>query len=287
MEELKRNIEKLHRTEIIQNPLELFKTLVIKKLRGEDTRLTTAESSDGKAVYIIHQKSDENGAGKLAKSITGEGVNVGMLNFSGPRENLLRDHKKYLRSCDAVLIYYESQNRPWLRAKVMDLQKAPGYGRTKTLKGKHLLSAGKDKLDDFSIPGEISMEMETDQGKTLTILLKHLQIKRVKECLCAAQWENGTGAADIRTLDDQGLACDAFSGPDFVAAVYRTPIRYVLLAYRLSAGEFLPGTGSCEDVLTLDRGGIRESTTIEREILPGDLIACRRYLSNLGCDFGD
>ena len=127
------------------------------------------------------------------------------------------------------------------------------------------------------------------EGKDcVTILLKHLQIKRVKECLCAAQWENETGAGDIRRLGELGLVCSTFSEPeDVVTAVYRTSHPHVGLVYRLSAGSFLPGTGYCEDTLFFDRGGNRERTTIEREILPGDLIACRTYLSDLGCDFGD
>jgi hypothetical protein len=172
-------------------------------------------------------------------------------------------------------------------------------------------SEGEDGFDDLTLkfdtqevvsaPGEVADGDElvlTLTGKfsdgrpiegkdCMTILLKHLQIKRVKECLCAAQWENGVGAADIRTLGDQGLACSAFSEPDVVTALYRTSHPHVGLVYRLSAGSFLPGTGYCEDILFFDRGGNRERTTIEREILPGDLIACRRYLSDLGCDFGD
>jgi hypothetical protein len=126
------------------------------------------------------------------------------------------------------------------------------------------------------------------EGKDcVTILLKHLQIKRVKECLCAAQWEGEAGAVDIRTLGDLGWACSAFSEPDIVSARYRPSNPFVSFRYTLSAGSFLPGTGYCEDALFFDRGGIIERTTIEREVSTGDLDACQRYLSDLGCDFGD
>lgn len=175
VEELKRNIEKLHRTEIVQNPLELFKTLVINKIKGEDSIVTADESSNGKLVYIIHQKSDEQGAGKLARSISAEGVPVGMLDYNGTRENMLKDHKNFLKNCDAVILYYETLNRPWIRAKIMDLQKAPGYGRTKNLVGKQLLATGKDKLDDFSIPGDISVEKDPEPVKALSTLIKLLK----------------------------------------------------------------------------------------------------------------
>ncbi len=143
--------------------------------------------------------------------------------------------------------------------------------------------------DEFvlTLTAEFSDGRPVEGKDCITILSKHLQIKRVKECLCAAQWENGTGALDIRALGDLDLTCDAFSEPDTVGAGYRTSIPFVFLFYRLSAGAFSPGTGSCEDAILFDRGGNIESITIEREILPGDLIACRTYLSDLGCDFGD
>jgi hypothetical protein len=178
VDELKRNIEKLHRTEIIQNPLELFKTLIIKKLHGEDD-VSTQEDENIKGgrmeVYIIHQKSDEKGAGKLRQNISDKGIDVTMLDLSGVHEGLLRDHKKNLRSCDATIIYYDKRNRPWLKAKVMDLLKAPGYGRATPLKLKQLLTTGEDKLDDFVFPAEIKIEKETEQEKALSTLLKQLK----------------------------------------------------------------------------------------------------------------
>ena len=110
-------------------------------------------------------------------------------------------------------------------------------------------------------------------------------------CLCAAQWENETGAWDIRTLGD--LACSASSHSTLVSASFPVlppggePRPLSAFLYKLSAGAFLPGTGSCFDALAFDRGGISERITIERAVLPDDLTACRMYLSNQGCDFGD
>jgi hypothetical protein len=58
--------------------------------------------------------------------------------------------------------------------------------------------------DEFvlTLTAEFSDGRPVEGKDCITILSKHLQIKRVKECLCAAQWENGIGAADIRTLGD-------------------------------------------------------------------------------------
>jgi hypothetical protein len=126
------------------------------------------------------------------------------------------------------------------------------------------------------------------EGKgRVTILSKHSVKKHVKDCLCAAQWENEMGAGDIRTLGERGVACSTFSEPEDVVTVRYRFHMFLSLRYRISAGSFFPGTGYCDDAFFVDRGGSIEQTTIEREVLPGDLDACRRYLSDLGCDFGD
>jgi len=69
--------------------------------------------------------------------------------------------------------------------------------------------------DEFvlTLTAEFSDGRPVEGKDCITILSKHLQIKRVKECLCAAQWENGTGALDIRALGDLDLTCDALVNP--------------------------------------------------------------------------
>ncbi len=173
---LQRNIEKLHRTEIVQTPLELFKTLIIKRLKKDDD-LAAIPRDKGRAgqkqVYIIYQKPDEQKAGELAGRLSGKGISVARLDFA--HKDLLKEHKRNLRDCDASVVFYENKNRAWLRSKVMDLLKAPGYGRTKPLELRLLLSTGSDTLEDFGIPGGIILERETDPGKASVRLLEHLK----------------------------------------------------------------------------------------------------------------
>ena len=40
-------------------------------------------------------------------------------------------HEENLTLCDGVLIFYGAGNELWLQRKLRELQKAPGYGRTK------------------------------------------------------------------------------------------------------------------------------------------------------------
>jgi hypothetical protein len=51
--------------------------------------------------------------------------------FEGDEAEIREYHDDNLRSCDGVLIFYGSTNECWLRRKLREVQKSPGYGRTK------------------------------------------------------------------------------------------------------------------------------------------------------------
>ncbi len=171
---LKKNIENLHRTEIIQTPLELFKTLVIKKLQKSDERIPKATGKDAQPgfLYLIHAPDDQKDVRELSESLQKEGVPTRMLNYE--ERNLLNDHKNSLRDCDGALIYYGHANRPWLRSKVLDLLKAPGMGRIHAFRCRQVLAGKKDLLEDYIPPVGISVIRETDIAKAIAQIVKNL-----------------------------------------------------------------------------------------------------------------
>ncbi len=176
--QLKRNIENLHRTEIIQTPLELFKTLVINQLRRYSPRVSKPvkeEKSGGKLIYIIHAGDEQKEAIELARGLSAGGMDTGMLDYEKGQKHLLDDHKKYLRECDGAIVYYGNPNRLWLQSKVMDLLKAPGLGRAQSLESRQILARGKDVLEDYFVPAEMLITREQDLSKAVTKLLKNLK----------------------------------------------------------------------------------------------------------------
>jgi len=176
--QLKRNIENLHRTEIIQTPIELFKTLLIRRLRQKDSAVSVAdmpEETRGRFVYLIHSPDDQDVAAELAKGLLKGGLNTGMLDYTNNQRNLLNDHKAFLQTCVGAVVYYGNSNRPWLQAKVMDLLKAPGMGRTSKLESRQILAGKEDVLEDFSLPNEISVTRESDISSAVNQLLKTLK----------------------------------------------------------------------------------------------------------------
>ena len=176
--QLKRNIENLHRTEIIQTPLELFKTLVIGRLRREsvlDLRNTIDGQKGEKFIYLLHSPDDQQESIELANKLSENGLQIGMLDYGRSQIELLKDHKRHLQECDGAIIYYGNSNRPWLTSKIMDLRKAPGMGRKHELESKQVLAARVDLLEDFILPPDISIIREPDLSKALDKLKKNLK----------------------------------------------------------------------------------------------------------------
>ncbi len=175
---IKRNIESLHRTEIIQTPIELFKTLVIRRLRQSSREVSVRQEQKGTPgpfIYIMHSMDDQDEALELAGGLARGGILTGMLDYSKEQKDLLNDHKSYLQTCDAAVVYYGRQNRPWLHSKVMDLMKAPGFGRTHLLEKRQVLAGREDMLDDYALPSEISVIREPDLSRAVDQLLKNLK----------------------------------------------------------------------------------------------------------------
>ena len=63
---------------------------------------------------------------------------------------MLEDHKQNLLVCDGVLIFQSQAGEGWLRMKLRELMKLPGYGRTTPLLSKAIyISAPQSQQKDL------------------------------------------------------------------------------------------------------------------------------------------
>jgi len=178
IQQLKRDIEKLHRTEIVQAPIELLKTLVLNKLQeSERKKLESAKvKRDGKKlVYLIHEKSDEGSVEALAKGIQAKGLETTRIPYDGDQRSFLGLHKAFLAECDGVIIQYSGDSRSWLMSKVKDLQKSPGLGRSSPLLAQGVVIKGKDKAEDVTFPANMVIIRDKEPEKQLDPILKKLK----------------------------------------------------------------------------------------------------------------
>lgn len=84
-------------------------------------------------VYLICDLRDLNDITDLEDCLYKREFDVIPPAFEGEEEKLMQDHWDHLETCDAVIIYYGWGNDLWLRAKLRDIWKIAGYGRTRPI----------------------------------------------------------------------------------------------------------------------------------------------------------
>lgn len=146
IDNIKRNTELLESTGIFQIPLEDFKNLLREELLMFGTKkklnlLTNEELLNGQpSVYVLHDKIDEKDTKPLIARIKKAGYEVLTPGFDGELLDQRQVHINNLQRFDAAIIYQNKVNDQWVRMKFLDLLKAPGFGRTKPIKGRAVIS---------------------------------------------------------------------------------------------------------------------------------------------------
>lgn len=152
LEKLRREVEDTGRTEIFQTPYEDFK-FILKKTLSEIPDRITIEQSEGsdtkgnKKIYIIYDKSDSKHVADLEGIISKKGYDILKPSFDGDLMDIRQMHIQNLVDFDGVIIYSQEVNEFWVKMKLLDILKSPGFGRLKSLKNKAIISSGGEKLN--------------------------------------------------------------------------------------------------------------------------------------------
>ncbi len=121
-------------TELLSGSIEQLKSLVVKHLSAPpaEPQRPAAPVGDGvKRIYLICDRQDENAIVPLEDFLYDQGFEVKVPIFEGDEESFVQIHHETLKLCDAVIVYFGQASAQWVEMKLMDLLKAPGYGRTK------------------------------------------------------------------------------------------------------------------------------------------------------------
>ncbi|MBL7863879.1 MAG: hypothetical protein JNK10_03320 [Cyclobacteriaceae bacterium] len=170
IESLRRDIEAQEGAEILQNPLEDFKNIMREELIASQNKMTEQPSS-GKTIYLVHDKIDHQQVLPLVEVIQKSGFNVVFPAFEGDLMEVRRKHIENLRQFDGAIIYKGKVNDQWVRMKVLDLLKAPGFGRNKPIQGKAIVSAA--SLDNYK--NQNVTLISGDSNKSLDSIKNFLQ----------------------------------------------------------------------------------------------------------------
>jgi hypothetical protein len=166
IETLKRDTEAQEGTEILQTPLEDFKNIMREELVEAHDRKGGNEVR-GKTIYLLHDRVDQNEVKPYLDLIEKSGFEVIQPAFTGELLEVRKHHINNLRNLDGAIIFKGKVNDQWVRMKVLDLLKAPGFGRNKPIKAKALVAMDNQTLETYKdqnltlIAGRESNSMES------------------------------------------------------------------------------------------------------------------------------
>jgi hypothetical protein len=113
--------------ELLRTPLEELKTVLLDTLTPKPTRPAEGGPSPQSRVYLICHESDLEAVDPIRDYLFERGCEVDLPLFEGDETMRGEYHKALLQMNDAVVVYYGNVGDDWLKFRVLDLRKAPGY----------------------------------------------------------------------------------------------------------------------------------------------------------------
>lgn len=175
IENIKRDIEAQEGAEILQTPLEDFKNIVREELLDTAMDKAKLRETNGKSVYLVHDKLDKDEVRPLIDFMEKSGYEVLVPEFDGELLELRQKHINNLRSFDGALIYKGKVNDQWVRMKMLDLLKAPGFGRKKPIKAKAIMVAPGSLSNKEAYKQHNLMLLEPEKSNSLDSLKAFLE----------------------------------------------------------------------------------------------------------------
>lgn len=174
IETLRRDIEAQEGAEILQNPLEDFKNIMREELLESNER-KAADDYNGKSIYLVHDRVDDSEVRPYMEAIEKLGFKVLTPAFEGDLLDVRKKHIDNLRNLDGAVIFKGKVNDQWVRMKVLDLLKAPGFGRKKPIMGKAIVSSSGSNASLEGYKNQNMTVIAGDHNKSLESLKVFLQ----------------------------------------------------------------------------------------------------------------
>jgi hypothetical protein len=138
-ESLKREADLFDKAEVLQIPIEEFRTTVRNKLKPDqengkfDSLSGSSLLSPGKSVYLICDPMDREAASKLREYIKSNAMELLEQDYEGDVMDVRRRHQEFLNACHSAIVFCDQASEFWVKSKVLDILKAPGFGRPQPL----------------------------------------------------------------------------------------------------------------------------------------------------------
>ena len=128
---------------MIQDTLENLCEIVLQQLvpKPEAPASTPATADTPLAVYLIHDRRDEEAIEPLEDVLFDDGFEVITPHFDGDEAEVSEMHRKNLQRCDAALVYYGRASKTWVEMQMMDVMQSAGYGRQEPMRAQTVFVA--------------------------------------------------------------------------------------------------------------------------------------------------
>lgn len=156
IEDLKSDAASLEEAEVLQITLQELKSIVREELvtggrfnshRDIKGYKPVKEEDKSKMIYLIADKRDVEDIDDISGYLKKEGYTVVAPSYEGDLVDLRYIHQENLRRCDASMIYFGQSSEEWIKTKLQDLLKAPGFGRDKPFMAKAVYFKGKKEVN--------------------------------------------------------------------------------------------------------------------------------------------
>ncbi len=163
IESVKRMARDNFKGEIIEAPLENFKTILISRIWALQQIKSSPlfDEAGKKRLYLIHDLDNKDSAESIIQRLRDSGFDAVGSDVNATDIEHIENHRRKLIECDVVMIL-DNHYHPWLRSMIKDIRKIPGLGRTKPLEKKCLITNNDGSLSDAEL---IGMEVFKNEGE--------------------------------------------------------------------------------------------------------------------------
>ncbi|MDB4835283.1 hypothetical protein OAH12_01725 [Cyclobacteriaceae bacterium] len=173
IEQVKRDKAALRNSEILQVPIEKLKAIILKEFAKEGSEVLGSTTIPAKSLYLIYEQEDALNVQLLEQTLSQAGVSIYSLDYKLPQLEIFKQHRELLTEVSSVFVYHSRKNTKWVNMKLMEVVKAPGYGRKSpfSFKGIYLkdnmvvenISRNFDFLEHFSIGESLQETLVEEQ----------------------------------------------------------------------------------------------------------------------------
>lgn len=174
---LKFDQKALKGADVLEIPVELLKNLIIKQC-GKNVNMSDTPPNIKKAkqnIYILYDRLFPKNVQQIIDYLENKAYEVIQIIEKDSKIEMMNLHRQNLVRADAILIIYNNKNPMWLQSKVLDVLKAPGYGKKTPFKVVGYISDEKVTFDGLGYEKLMYININRDIENAFTQFFDYLE----------------------------------------------------------------------------------------------------------------